>query len=219
MDTLNTGLPPKTKKRHQVLAPNPSYFAINKHKKSKTELGRFFVRTRCGHDAIAGLAAEPGQQACLSCTCQANAHNIIFWSWRWGSFTAQRPKTLEKQTHAKNNPFMILSSSSSPHIKPKHLITMHVATSASDSFTHGINPTLDGASFVSINLDNTQMTSIMMQQRGIKHKWKLYKNANTGTHKHLECSSSPKLNVDAIRKKTKQKKKLRKLFKTSKKTR
>lgn len=88
-----------------------------------------------------------------------------------------------------------------PHIKAKQLITMHVATSVSDSFTHGINPTLDGASFISINLDNTQMTSIMMQQRGIKHKWKLYRNANAGTHKHLECSSSALLNVDAIRKK------------------
>lgn len=111
-DTLNTGLP-WNQKRHQVMAPNTSYCDINRHKKSKNELKRLFVRTCCGHDAIAGLAAEPGQQACLSCTCQANANNIIFWSWRWGSFTAQRPKTLGKKT-CKNNPFMILNSISSP---------------------------------------------------------------------------------------------------------
>lgn len=188
------------------MAPNTSYFDINRHKKSKNELKRLFVRTCCGHDAIAGLAAEPGQQACLSCTCQANANNIIFWSWRWGSFTAQRPKTLGKKNMQKQSiydPKLQLQ----PRIKAKQLITRHVATSVSDSFTHGINPTLDGASFISMNLDNTQTTSIMMQQRGIKHKWKLYRNANAGTHKHLECSSSAQLNVDAIRKK----KKLRKL--------
>lgn len=71
----------------------------------------------------------------------------------------------------------------------------------SDSFPHGINPTLDGASLIAINLDNTQTTSIMMQQRGIKHKWNLDRNGNTGAHKHLQCSSSAQLNVDAIRKK------------------
>lgn len=88
-----------------------------------------------------------------------------------------------------------------PHIKPKHLITRHAETSVSDSFPHGINPTLDGASLIAINLDNTQTTSIMMQQRGIKHKWNLDRNGNTGAHKHLQCSSSAQLNVDAIRKK------------------
>lgn len=39
----------------------------------------------------------------------------------------------------------------------------------------------------------------MMQQRGIK--WNLDRNGNTATHKHLQCSSSAQLNVDAIRKK------------------
>lgn len=67
-----------------------------------------------------------------------------------------------------------------PHIKPKPLTARHVEASVSDSFTHGTNPTLDGASLLSMNLDNTQTTSIMMQQRGIKHKWKLDRNGNTG---------------------------------------
>lgn len=155
------------------------------------------MHTCCGYNAIAGLAAEPGQQARLSGTCQANAHHIIFWSWRWGSFTAQRPKTLETK-HAKRI-YLYPEVQLQPHIKPKHLMSKHVGTSASDSFTHGMKPTLDGASLTSINLDNTQTTSIMMQQRGTKHVRKQDRNGNTGTHKHLQCSSSAQLNLNPRR--------------------
>lgn len=53
------------------------------------------VRTCCGDDAIAALVAQPRQQAGLPGARKANAHHVIFWSGRRGSFTAQRPETLE----------------------------------------------------------------------------------------------------------------------------
>lgn len=54
------------------------------------------LRTCCRNDAIGALTAQACEQAGLSSTCQANAHHIILWSWRWGSFTAQCPETLQK---------------------------------------------------------------------------------------------------------------------------
>lgn len=61
------------------------------------------VQTCCGDDAVTALTTEAWEQAGLSSTCQADAHHIVLWSWRRGSFTAQCPETLKQDKQ--NNEF------------------------------------------------------------------------------------------------------------------
>lgn len=73
------------------------YLSIYNNKKELlTWIYVFCEPTCCRNDAVAALTTETREQARLPSTCQTNAHHIIFWSWRRGSFTAQCPETLKR---------------------------------------------------------------------------------------------------------------------------
>lgn len=181
------------------MAPNTSHLDINGHKKSKNELKRFFARylswARCHRwprcrAGTAGSSSPHPSGRCKPRHILVSAVGVLYSTA--SENTRERKKNMQKQSI--NDPKLQLR----PHIKAKPLVSRHVAASVSDSLTHGINPTLDGAALTSMSLENTQMTSIVMQHRGIEHKWKLYRDANGGTHEHLECSSSAQLHVQLM---------------------